>query len=126
MNNKIILNENGNLVSETENVTEIFNDFFLHVADNIGNGRSFDPENHPSIKKIKENHTSDDLFEFQPVSENDISKIINKMNTKKAFRVDKLSVKLRKAGKSSLVKPIMSQIVHWLHLFSQTDLKKPK
>ena len=73
-NNKIILNEKGNLIPETENVTEILNFFFLLVADNIGNGQSFDPENHPSIKKIKENHTSDELFEFQPVSENDISK----------------------------------------------------
>ena len=97
-NNKIILIENGNLISGTENVTEIFNDFFLHVADNIGNGQSFDPENHPSITKIKENHTSDDLFEFQPVSENDISKKVDEMNTKKAVGVDKLSVKLLKAG----------------------------
>ena len=60
-NNKIILNENGNLGTETENVTEIFNDFFAHVADNIGKGQSFDPDNYPSIKKIKENHNSNTL-----------------------------------------------------------------
>ena len=109
-NNKIILNENGNLVTETENVTEIFNDFFVHVADNIGKGQSFDPDNHPSIKKIKENHKSSELFEFKPVSESDVTKIIDKMNVKKAVGVDKLSVKLLKAGKSSLVTPITSLV----------------
>ena len=31
-NNKIILNENENLVTVTENVTEMFNDFFVHVV----------------------------------------------------------------------------------------------
>ena len=109
-NNKIILNENGNLVSETENITEIFNDFFVHVADNIGTGQSFDPENHPSIMKIKENQKSDEIFEFKPVSESDITKIIDKMNVKKAVGVDKLSVKLLQAGKSSLVTPITSLV----------------
>ena len=39
-----------------------------------------------------------------------LTKIIDKMNVKKAVGVDKLSVKLLKAGKSSLVTPITSLV----------------
>ena len=49
---KIVLHEDGDLVTETPKVTEIFNNFFTHVADNIGKDFVFDPDSHPSILKI--------------------------------------------------------------------------
>ena len=44
--------------------------------------------------------SSNELFEFKPVSENDVTKFTDKMNVKKVVGVDKLSVKLLKAGKT--------------------------
>ena len=64
---KIVLNENEDLVTETPKVTEIFNNFFTHVADNIGKDYIFDPKTHPSILKIKENCKASEEFCFNPV-----------------------------------------------------------
>ena len=61
---KTVLHEGGDLVTETLKVTEIFNNFFIHVADNIGKDFVFDPDSHPSIVKIKENHELTNLLTF--------------------------------------------------------------
>lgn len=63
-NNKIILSENNKLVTDQKEVREIFNDFFINVADDIGKGVSFNSETHPSICKIKENCKEERLFEI--------------------------------------------------------------
>jgi hypothetical protein len=43
-----------------EKVSEIFNDFFINVAKNIGNPNTFIDENHPSIQAIKTNKPNTD------------------------------------------------------------------
>jgi hypothetical protein len=40
---------------DPKKVSEIFNDFFINVAKNIGNPNTVIDENHPSIQAIKTN-----------------------------------------------------------------------
>lgn len=55
---KIILNENDEIISESQYVTKIFNDFFANVAEKNGTDYDFDPDNHPIIDKNKEKNTA--------------------------------------------------------------------
>jgi hypothetical protein len=52
-NNSITLSENNDIVNDPKKVSEIFNDFFINVAKNIGNPNTFIDENHPSIQAIR-------------------------------------------------------------------------
>ena len=61
-NSKIILSENNILITDQKEVCEIFNDFFINVADSIGQGVSFDSETYPSICKIREKQKSGKVF----------------------------------------------------------------
>jgi hypothetical protein len=90
-------------------VYEVFNEFFVNVARDIGKDYIFDEKNHPSLKKIEEHNFEKNAFEFVHTNETFVSKIIDKINVKKATDVDKISVKL-KLGKPSLVNPIANLI----------------
>ena len=109
-NSKIILSENNKLVTDQKEVCEIFNDFFVNVADSIGQGTSFDSETHPSICKIKENKKEEKSFNFSYIDENKVSKLIDKLQIKKATGVDKLSSKIIKLGKPALQSPLADLI----------------
>jgi hypothetical protein len=52
-NNSITLSENNDIVNDPKKVSEIFNDFFINVAKNIGNPNTVIDENHPSIQATK-------------------------------------------------------------------------
>jgi len=54
------------------------------VAQNIGTDYVHVDANHPSIKTIVQYKSSDFNFDFKPVSENFISKQIDKLKIKKA------------------------------------------
>ena len=110
--NKIILQENNEIVTKNEEVSEIFNNFFVNVAKEIGKDYEFDKNNHPSLQKISEREFQQDSFEFVPTNEVFVSKVIDKFNVKKATGVDKLSVKLMKFGKPSIV-PAITKLVNF-------------
>ena len=93
----IILEEDGETISEASKVSEIFSDFFISVASEIG----FD-ENivsvtdaiqkykaHPSVEQIKK-HYSDDIrnFDFQSMDANLVMLLIKKLDSKKAIGYD--------------------------------------
>ena len=107
---KIILMEEEKTVNNKEEVAEIFNDFLVNVADNICKDYIFDPNDHPSINKIKGKHVITESFEFKPTDQKTVSKTIDKFKVKKATGVDKVSVKLLKLGKPSLIAPITNMI----------------
>ena len=96
---KIVLNEEGTLVTETSKVSEIFNEIFTHVADSIGKDFVFTPETHPSIMKIKENYENVDTFNFKVIEDTVVDKIIRSLSSKKAVGADKISAKLLKADR---------------------------
>ena len=107
---KIILTEDNEAISNDSEVAETFNNYFVNVAEDIGKDYMFDPKDHPSLNKIKELNLKKDAFSFKLTDESSVSKIIDKFNPKKATGGDKISVKLLKLGKPSLVKPITTLI----------------
>ena len=64
---KIVLSENNELVTDTNKVSDIFNNYFSHVADEIGKDFDFQPDVHPSILKIKEVYGENQVFDFHNV-----------------------------------------------------------
>ena len=107
---KIILTEDNEAISNDSEVAETFNNYFVNVAEDIGKDYMFDPKDHPSLNKIKELNLKKDAFSFKLTDESSVSKIIDKFNPKKATGGDKISVKLLKLGKPSLLKPITTLI----------------
>ena len=81
-NNHITLSENGEIINDPAKVSEVFNDFFINVAKNIGNTNVIVNKKHPSVCMIKENKLITDDLNFKPVSSNFVSKQINKLNIK--------------------------------------------
>ena len=95
---KIILVEKGEVVSKNQKKATHFNDYFNDITEGLNSKKwsvsdkfSDDPhvnairkyENHPSIIKIKSSVETTQLFEFNFVSSDDISKIINSMDSTK-------------------------------------------
>ena len=95
---KIILVEKGEVVSKNEEIATHFNNYFNDIDEGlnikkwcISDKLSNDPlvnairiyENHPSIIKIKSSVETTQLFDFNFVSSDDISKITNSMDSTK-------------------------------------------
>ena len=110
--NKIILNEDNNIITDDKEICEIFNKYFISVADGIGfpdglpaNYNTKDGfqniigthESHSSILEIKKNvlHTEND-FSFTHVNQSDVQKIMESLNTRKAHGFDGMPAKLLK------------------------------
>jgi DUF438 domain-containing protein len=51
----ITLSENGEIINDPAKVSEVFNEFFINVAKNIGNTNVIVNKEHPSVCMIKEN-----------------------------------------------------------------------
>ena len=95
---KIILEENGSILSDSKEVCETFNSFYVNVAKEIGKDFVFEEDTHPSIVKILEHKENDVTFNFEHVNTDFVSKTINSFNVKKATGVDSLSVKILREG----------------------------
>ena len=106
---QVILQEGDKIISDTNEICEIFNTYFASVANNIGFDDSIPPDFytedgfsaminkhclHPSIVKIKENISSDFMFNFQCINGLDIAEIIKCFNGKKAQGYDMMPMKL--------------------------------
>ena len=89
------------MVSSQSEVSEVFNEFFVDVAKDIGNTlKDYNPDfsDHSSIQKIKENTPVEtEIFSFTPVSSDTVEKGISNLNIKKATGVDNISAKIIKA-----------------------------
>jgi hypothetical protein len=83
----IILNEDDKLLNDQSEISNVFNNFFVNVAKDIGKDSTPINDCHPSICKIKDrcitNDCNSELF-FKPVSDEFVEKQINKINIKKA------------------------------------------
>ena len=111
---EIILYENEKMVSSKSEVSEVFNEFFVNVAKDIGNtSKDYNPDfsDHPSIQKIKENtQVETEIFSFTPVSSDTVEKVISNLNIKKATGVDNISAKIIKACAPAVSIPISNLI----------------
>ena len=106
---QVILQEGDKIISDTNEICEIFNTYFTSVANNIGFDDSIPPDFypeyvfsaminkhclHPSIIKIKQTLSSDLMFNFQCINGLDIAEIIKCFDGKKAQGYDMMPMKL--------------------------------
>ena len=117
-NDNIMLLENDIIAKEPNTLCELFNEYFVNIAQNIGTN---DPilhgdtvssittqyENHSSIEFIKD-HTMGAVgeFNFQYVSSDVIMSLLNKLNIRKATGCDNISPKLLRIGSQILCIPL--------------------
>jgi hypothetical protein len=67
-NNNIVLCENDSIVNDQQEVSKIFNEFFINVAKDIGDKSIKINKEHPSVMKISENNTINNSFFSNEVS----------------------------------------------------------
>ena len=101
-----ILFEEGKLVNDQQEICDIFNNFFVNVAKNIGENSIPVNSQHPSITKIQENNITHSILDFKPIEESFIIKQINKPSLKKATGHDGISAKILKFAKPVVLQPI--------------------
>merc|ERR1711989_12756 len=120
----IRLNESGKIVSDTKEVAEILNNYFMDAVENLEVKRYlpnivFDGENldqidkmikkyqdHPSILKIKENVKPERRFDFQDVDEDQMFKKIIKLDPSKASMKNDIPAKLYLTTNDIVCKPL--------------------
>ena len=107
----ITLIENGNIIGNDYEVSEIFNTFFSQTVknlrikpwDNLENDSSCtDPittiikryENHPSVLMIRQRMPKDRSFSFQEVKLNDVLKELSKLDKSKANPSESIPTKI--------------------------------
>ena len=108
----IIIKENDVLLTDQKDISCVFNDFFINVAKDIGNGAIPIDNNHPSVKKITDTSGKVNVHElqFQPITEAFTEKQFNKINVKKATGFDEISPKILKIAAPVVVEPITNLI----------------
>ena len=138
--NKIILNEDKTIITDDKKICEIFNNYFVSVADGIGfpdglqaNYTTKDGfqdiigthELHSSILEIKKNvlHTENG-FSFTHVNQSDVQKIMESLNTRKAHGFDGMPGKLLKLPAPILADELSRLINYSIDAYSFPDMFK--
>ena len=110
-NSNIQIEENNKIISDPKKVGEIFNDFFINVASDIGTGETPSGPEHPSIKAIKENNkVPPNSFSFVQVDQSKVEKYLKDIGTKKATGIDNVSSKILNLTSTVMIGPITSLI----------------
>ena len=111
-NNKITLIEGEEIISDDQQIAEIFNSYFANIVENLDItgfstfDYSYDPgmdyisniiekfKSHPSIMKIKENVNVNTCFNFTNVDQSFISDKINSLDKKKSTTFNNIPTKI--------------------------------
>ena len=105
-NNNIVLCENDSIVNDQQEVSKNVNEFFINVAKDIGDKSIKINKEHPSVMKISENNTINNELNFKHVSEEFVTKQINKLNVKKTTGHDGISPEILKMAQQEITNPI--------------------
>jgi hypothetical protein len=100
--------ENDKLILAANEVSEVFNNFFVNVAKDIGDDSPiYDNTCHPSIDAIKKNcRMENSTFAFETIDEIKVKKYIGKIATKKSTGVDNIPPKILRLTSDVLARPI--------------------
>jgi hypothetical protein len=82
--NTIILCNNDEIINNQSDVAEIFNNYCVNVAKDIGSESCTVDDNPPSIQTIRENCNFEGILSFTEISDDFVEKQINKINVNKA------------------------------------------
>ncbi|KAK3087255.1 hypothetical protein FSP39_003689 [Pinctada imbricata] len=102
--------ENETLITHQQEICNIFNDFFVNVAKDIGISETEINEDHPSIEAIAKNNDNEMPFHFQPVTTDFVHKQIAKINIWKATGIDTISPKILKLAEPVVLNPLTTLI----------------
>ena len=137
--NNIILKEDDKIITDERDVCNIFNDFFSHVAMDIGFKDDIPDDfqtadgfakiidkhaNHPSVIKIRENIQTQQYFYFTAVNDKYIEKLMQRMDPKKAQGYDNIPSKLLRLGASGISSHVSQLVNHCLHVCEFPDIMK--
>ena len=105
------LNANNLLISDEKSIIEEMNLYFTNIGQNLApkSNRNFD-----SFSNFFQT-THDHEFHFKDVTENEVLKVINKLQSKETKDVDGISSKILKKISNALHKPITTIINQSLH-----------
>ena len=115
----IILEDNDETISDASRVSEIFNDFFVSVASEIGFEEDITStkdvidkyQSHPSVDKIKSYYKYDiRTFDFHTVDAGTVMSMIKNINPRKATGYDNIPGKLIKIAHQELSIPLCNLI----------------
>ncbi len=125
MNNKcrlqrnIILKEDDQIITDTNELCEIFSTFFSSCANNIGQPDEIDMseldflmniinrhKNHKSILAIRVHHKDVPGFDFKPVKEEHIKNLLHKLDMNKATGYYQITPKIVKLCSKQLSKTL--------------------
>ena len=138
-NNNIILKEDDKIITDEREICDIFNDYFSHVAMDIGFkddipddfltadgfARIIDKHcNHPSIIKIREHIQTQHYLYFTAVNDKHIEKIMQKMDPKKTQGCDDIPSKLLRLGASGISSYVSQLVNHCVHVCEFPDTMK--
>ena len=111
----------NDIINDASTVSNAFNEFFSTVADHIGTSsplvgsetiddivKAYDT--HESIVKIRSQINKESCFSFEAANQNQIYKLLNDTDTKKATGYDGIPPKMLKISASELCKPITNII----------------
>ena len=124
-NHGIILDENGELVKDNREISEILNDFFINIVeqttgmkpsqDSFSKTNSVDEQldiiiekykAHPSIQKIKDNNPFLSQFSLSSATEDMILRILLSLNVLKGAAYDTLPPKVIRSGSPIIASPL--------------------
>ena len=125
-NDRIILREGDELLTDPNDVSECFNEFFSSVAEEIGfEDIIYTDEQgailidkilqkhrgHESIKTINSRNSSGKVFAFQHVTESYVKKILGKLDIKKSMGYDNIPPKLLRISKD-VIAPVITHLIN--------------
>ena len=142
-NHDIILEENGDLIKDKENISDILNDFYINIvekttgkkplisnsASTVSAGEEIDIinrkyDNHPSIRKIKENVSPFSQFSLNYATEDTILRILLSLEISKGAGYDTLPPKIIKLAAPIIVTPITKIINLSISVSKYPDMMK--
>ncbi len=110
----IQLEINNRIVSDPDQVAEHFNEYFLSVANKIGQNSQYanNVDQHPSFRVIADHVAELDIqtFDFKPIDEKSVTDIISRLPSGKAPGYDNISGHCVKAASSAMTTPIQCLI----------------
>ncbi len=115
----VMLQENDTVITDKDQICNVFNEYFVNVADDLSEPSSVSVDDslehicrvyddHPSIKMIREKSVDiDHEFEFKCISCDDLYKKLNGLKTNKAFGFDNQPPRMIRLGAPVLCRTLL-------------------